>query len=173
MMKLRALLLSALPMLAPPAWADDAAPHTPGALSGLHFPPLPAGMTEWAGVCLELAQAAPGSCEYSFGVLADTHGAPRILYAARSEGRDASGKPRWLVLDSVDISALPAGYRMTLWQCSRDDVADATIVAAVHEDATSPWFRQMLWAKRLSLEQGRFVDIPLRGLRCANDIGED
>jgi hypothetical protein len=92
-----------------------------------------------------------------------------LLYGARSEGLDAAGKPKWEVLDSVDISELPRGYRMTLSECYRDGAVDETVVAAVREAGQEdPWFRDILWAKRLDLARKVFIDVSRANVRCRN-----
>jgi hypothetical protein len=135
---------------------------------GTHVPPLPSGYKETSGVCVRLGNDTAHDCDYSFATLANSASKKQILYAGRSEGHDPSGKPRFRVLDAVDISALPPAYRMTLWECSVNGVVDETIVAAVRNTDEQPWFREILWAKRFDLQKGAFVDISLAGVKCLN-----
>jgi peptidoglycan-N-acetylglucosamine deacetylase len=135
----------------------------------MRFPPLPTGYRETDGACLRLSEDPAHPCDYAFGVLTNDAEKKRLLYGARSEGLDAAGKPKWEVLDSVDISELPRGYRMTLSECYRDGAVDETVVAAVREAGQEdPWFRDILWAKRLDLARKVFIAVSLANVRCRN-----
>jgi hypothetical protein len=58
---------------------------------------------------------------------------------------------------------------MTLSECYRDGAVDETVVAAVREAGQEdPWFRDILWAKRLDLARKVFIDVSRANVRCRN-----
>ncbi|HEV2701252.1 MAG TPA: hypothetical protein VGV09_06455 [Steroidobacteraceae bacterium] len=139
-----------------------------GALSGIHMPPYPQGLVERGGSCIQLNERAAARCAYGFGVLADAAGNPKIIYAGRLEGRDESGKAKWLVLDSFRIPKLPGGYRMAVSECAENGTVDETIVAAVRSDGSKMWLDEVLFAKRFNVPKGEFSDLSVKHIRCKN-----
>ena len=137
-------------LLAAPAIARAVA----GEFAGLHLPPYPQGLVEHDGACIRLADRSQPACTYGFAVLEDAARTPRVLYAGRLEGRENSGKPKWLVLDSFRIPKLPRGYRMALAECEEDGIVDETIVAAVRSDESKASLDDVLFAKRFDLRNG-------------------
>jgi hypothetical protein len=139
-----------------------------GELSGIHMPPYPEGLVQHDGSCIRMDQRLESSCPYEFGILEDGARIPRVIYVARLEGRDSSGKPKWVVLDSFRVPKLPVGYRVALAECSKNGTVDATIVAVVRRDNYKGWLDAVLIAKRFDLAKGTFSDLSLKGVRCKN-----
>ncbi len=139
-----------------------------GSLVGSTIPPVPSGLQNQLGACVGEDPSYEHACDYSVGILQDDAGVPKIVYGGRLKVQDKSGHHIWLVLDTFDVPTLPKGYQLSYADCGPNGEVDATIVAAVRFDISKDLLDEVLWAKRLDLKAGRFVDLPVRGLKCVN-----
>ena len=146
----------------------SASANAGGSLAGSTIPPVPSGFKNQLGACVAEEPSYEHACEFSVGILEDDAGVPKILYGARLKERDKSGHFIWLIVDSFDLPTLPKGYQLSYADCGPHGDIDATIVAAVRLDMSKDLLDEVLWAKRLDLKAGRFVDMPVKGLKCVN-----
>jgi len=136
---------------------------------GTTVPPYPAGLTNEQGACIAQTLGGVASeCDFSMGILEDTSSVPKSLFGARLAGRDETGRARWTVTDAVPYPALPEGYLLAMATCEADGKKDETIVAVVRATETE-WLADVLWARRYDLNTEKFVEQPIRGLRCLNE----
>jgi hypothetical protein len=144
-----------LPLLVPAAAFADG-------LVGSTIPPYPVGLVHNQGACIV------EECDFSIGILEDSSGLPKTLFAARIAGHDDAGRARWTITDAIPYPALPEGYHLAIATCESDGKKDETIVAAVRLGETE-WLADVIWARRYAVATERFVEQPGRGVRCLNE----
>ena len=131
-------------------------------LVGSTIPPYPAGLVHNQGACIV------DECDFSIGILEDSSGLPKTLFAARIAGHDDAGRARWTITDAMPYPALPEGYLLAIATCESDGKKDETIVAAVRLTETE-WLEEVIWARRYAVGTEKFVEHPGRGVRCLNE----
>jgi hypothetical protein len=131
-------------------------------LVGSTIPPYPAGLVHNQGACIV------DECDFSIGILEDSSGLPKTLFAARIAGHDDAGRARWTITDAMPYPALPEGYLLAIATCESDGKKDETIVAAVRLTETE-WLEEVIWARRYAVGTEKFVEQPSRGVRCLNE----
>jgi hypothetical protein len=139
-------------------------------LVGSTVPPYPVGLASAQGACI--AQTLRGiarECDFSIGILEDASSVPKALIGGRLAGRDEKGRARWTVTDTVPYPALPEGYFLAIATCEADGKKDETIVAVVRGVEEVEWLADVLWARRFDLDTEKFVELPIRGVRCLNE----
>ena len=83
-------------------------------------------------------------------------------------GRDESGQALWIVTDAVPYPSLPAGYALAIATCEDGHKADESIVAVVRSGETE-WLGDARWAQRFDPLTEKFVEHPVRDIRCRNE----
>ncbi len=131
-------------------------------LVGTTIPPYPTGVVHEQGACL-------ADCDFSIGILEDSNNVPQTLFGARLAGRDEAGKARWTVTDALPYPRMPEGYLLAMTTCEVDGKQDETIVAAVRGSEVEEWLDDVIWARRLDLATGKFVEHANSGVRCLNE----
>lgn len=131
-------------------------------LVGSTIPPYPSGLVHNQGACIV------DECDFSIGILEDSSGLPKTLFAARIAGHDDAGRARWTITDAMPYPALPEGYLLAIATCESDGKKDETIVAAVRLTETE-WLADVIWARRYAVGTEKFVEQPGRGVRCLNE----
>ena len=131
-------------------------------LVGSTIPPYPMGLVHNQGACIV------DECDFSIGILEDSSGLPKTLFAARIAGHDDAGRARWTITDAMPYPALPEGYLLAIATCESDGKKDETIVAAVRLTETE-WLEEVIWARRYAVGTEKFVEQPSRGVRCLNE----
>jgi hypothetical protein len=131
-------------------------------LVGSTIPPYPSGLVHNQGACIV------DECDFSIGILEDSSGLPKTLFAARIAGHDDAGRARWTITDAMPYPALPEGYLLAIATCESDGKRDETIVAAVRLTETE-WLEEVIWARRYAVGTEKFVEQPSRGVRCLNE----
>jgi hypothetical protein len=139
-------------------------------LVGSTIPPYPAGLVSEQGACIAgtLGRVAR-ECEFSIGILEDASSIPQTLFSARLAGRDDKGRARWTITDVVPYPVLPEGYFLAMTTCESDGKKDEKIVAVVRASEEDEWLEDVLWARRYDLDTQKFVEQPIRGVRCLNE----
>ncbi|HEU4692766.1 MAG TPA: hypothetical protein VFS23_30595 [Vicinamibacterales bacterium] len=144
-----------LSMLVPAAALADG-------LVGSTIPPYPVGLVHNQGACIV------DECDFSIGILEDSSGLPKTLFAARIAGHDDAGRARWTITDAMPYPALPEGYLLAIATCESDGKKDETIVAAVRL-AETEWLEDVIWVRRYVVGTAKFVEHPGGGVRCLNE----
>ena len=153
------------------AWLSAVIPAAAFAdvLVGSTVPPYPTGLADVQGACIAQALGIPRECDFSIGILEDADSVPKTLFGGRLAGRDDKGRARWTVTDAVPYPALPEGYFLAIATCEADGKKDETIVAVVRGLEEVEWLADVLWARRYDLDTEKFVEQPIRGVRCLNE----
>ena len=131
-------------------------------LVGSTIPPYPSGLVHNQGACIV------DECDFSIGILEDSSGLPKTLFAARIAGHDDAGRARWTITDAMPYPALPEGYLLAIATCESDGKKDETIVGAVRL-TQNEWLADVIWARRYAVGTEKFVEHPGRGVRCLNE----
>lgn len=161
---------------APAANAPAAQPDAPAsgasALVGLVVPPYPDGLAEIAGSCVPSGAGYDRLCDFGIAMVGDaakgTSGAmARFVTASRKADPGADGKPRWQVLDAVDVPQLPPGYDLQLGACKLDG-KDAPGLIAVVRYGAGETSADLKWIRRFDTDAGKLVDVEAAQVSCAN-----
>jgi hypothetical protein len=131
-------------------------------LVGSTIPPYPMGLVHNQGACIV------DECDFSIGILEDSSGLPKTLFAARIAGHDEAGRARWTITDAMPYPALPEGYFLAIATCHSDGKKDEAIVAAVRL-AETEWLEDVIWVRRYAVGPAKFVEHPGRSVRCLNE----
>jgi hypothetical protein len=131
-------------------------------LVGSTIPPYPMGLVHNQGACIV------DECDFSIGILEDSSGLPKTLFAARIAGHDDAGRARWTITDAMPYPALPEGYFLAIATCQSDGKKDEAIVAAVRL-AETEWLEDVIWVRRYAVGSAKFVEHPGRAVRCLNE----
>ena len=133
---------------------------------GREVPPYPDGLVEQTGACVGSGTSADDLCASSIAVLGGADGAPRFIAAARAAGpveKTAHG----ILTDVIDHPRVAAGEALLVSACERDGIADMTLVAVVDTAGAAEMYDAVRWAVRL--QDGKFVQVPVKGIRCVNE----
>jgi hypothetical protein len=136
---------------------------------GVTLPPGPSGLVQSkTGACVSGTLGAARDCDYSVGLLEDSKGNSKFVYGARFKGRDAEQKPVWTITDTYPYPSIPSDQYLAMAVCRIGTTMDETIVAVAHHDRNKEWHDRVVSARKLDLATGRFVDLPVGGVSCAN-----
>ncbi|MGN6150497.1 MAG: hypothetical protein ACTHOH_00620 [Lysobacteraceae bacterium] len=157
---------------APAAQPDASSASGASALIGLVVPPYPDGLTEIAGSCVPSGPGNDRLCDFGISMLGDaakgsSAAMARFVTAARHADPGADGKPRWEVLDAVDVPRLPPGYDLQLGACKFDG-KDAPGLIAVVRHGTGDTSVDVKWVRRFDTDGGKLVDADTTKVSCAD-----
>jgi hypothetical protein len=161
---------------APAANAPAAQPDAPAsgaaALVGLTVPPYPDGLAEIAGSCVPSGAGQDRLCDFGIAMLGDaakgtSAAMARFVTASRKADPGADGKPRWQVLDAVDVPQLPPGYEMQLGACKFDG-KDAPGLIAIVRYGAGETSADLHWVRRFDTDAGKLVEVETAKVSCAN-----
>lgn len=160
------------PAASAPAAQPDAPASGASALVGLVVPPYPDGLAEIAGSCVPSGAGYDRLCDFGIAMVGDgAKGASgamaRFVTASRKADPGADGKPRWEVLDAVDVPQLPPGYDLQLGACKLDG-KDAPGLIAVVRYGAGETSADLKWIRRFDTDAGKLVDVEAAKVSCAN-----
>ena len=155
-----------------PAAQPDAPASGAAALVGLVVPPYPDGLVEIAGSCVPSGAGNDRLCDFGIAMLGDAaKGADaamaRFVTAARHADPGADGKPRWQVVDAVEVPQLPPGYDLQLGACKLDG-KDAPGLIAVVRHGAGDTSTDLKWVRRFDTDAGKLVDVEAAKVSCAD-----
>ena len=144
-------------------------------LVGRVVPPYPAGLDELGGSCVSDSPDPARVCDYSVGVLAAPAGnaggepVPRFVVAGQFAGRDGA-RAQWRITDALPYPVAQPGYYLQFGTCRVDGRDDARVAAIVRQrDTATEWLKDVAWAGRLKLPEGRFDRLDARAVDCLNE----
>ena len=144
-------------------------------LVGKVMPPYPAGLDELGGSCVSDSADPAHVCDYSIGVLATpargTGGepVPRFVVAGQFAGRDGD-RAQWRITDALPYPAGRSGYYLQFGTCRVNGRDDPRVAAIVRQhDTSTEWLKDVAWAGRLRLPNGRFDVLEARTVDCVNE----
>jgi hypothetical protein len=151
-------------------------PSTVGAveLIGKTVPPYPAGLRDVGGSCLSDSTDPAHVCDFSIGLLADAGTDPsaepvlRYVVAGRMAGREGP-LALWKITDAQPYPKTVKGYFWQAGSCRVDKVDDGKVIAVVRQGAEQEYLADVVWARRLDLESGRFSVIDPKRVDCINE----
>ncbi len=161
-----------VPATTAPAAQPDAPASGAVALVGLVVPPYPDGLSEIAGSCVPSGAGLDRVCDFGIAMVGDAaKGASaamaRFVTASRKADPGADGKPRWQVLDAVDVPQLPPGYEMQLGACKLGG-KDAPGVIAIVRYGAGETSADLHWVRRFDTDAGKLVEVETAQVSCAN-----
>lgn len=161
-----------VPATTAPAAQPDAPASGAAALVGLVVPPYPDGLSEIAGSCVPSGAGLDRVCDFGIAMVGDAaKGASaamaRFVTASRKADPGADGKPRWQVLDAVDVPQLPPGYEMQLGACKLGG-KDAPGVIAIVRYGAGETSADLHWVRRFDTDAGKLVEVETAQVNCAN-----
>lgn len=140
-------------------------------LIGLTVPPYPHALRDIGGSCVSDRSGYEHICDYSMGVLADgPEEAPvsRYVIAARMAGREGQ-QARWLITDAVPYPRSEPGYHLQTGTCRLDGREDDRVIAVVRDSLEGELLKDVLWAQRLELPDGKFTPLDSTKVDCLNE----
>jgi hypothetical protein len=117
-------------LLVATATASAAAPKP---LVGTVGPPWTDGWNGNEGACVSMPGSSAAPCSYAIGVV--NSGSQSLIYFATRSNSQTEKVARWTVLDTIPMPLAPPGYRLVLFDCSRNGQPNPTIIAVVSEYA--------------------------------------
>ncbi len=140
-------------------------------LIGLTVPPYPDGLHDIGGSCVSDRPGYEHICDYSIGVLADgpdEAAVARYVIAGRMAGRDGQ-QARWLITDAVPYPKSGAGFHLQTGTCRLDGRDDDRVIAVVRDSLADELLRDVVWARRLELPDGKFTPLEPARVDCLNE----
>lgn len=160
------------PAATAPAAQPDAPPSGAATLVGQIVPPYPDGLAEIAASCVPSGTGQDRLCDFGIAMVGDAaKGASaamaRFVTVSRKADPGADGKPRWEVLDAVDVPKLPPGYDLQLGACKLDG-KDAPGLIAVVRYGAGETSADLDWVRRFDTDAGKLVEVDAAKVSCAN-----
>jgi hypothetical protein len=131
---------------------------------GFQYPPLPPEYREESGTLL---QDTAGGTDYAVSWISRHH-RPDIVWLSRELGRSPTGKPSWMLVDTLTIAWARQDLLLVVGQCAVAGRSEPDVLAVVKmEDADS--LRTVASAWSVNRVSGRFVPISVAGVVCRNE----
>ena len=109
---------------------------------------------------------APPADWVALDALAGSQG--RVFWLLKKmSGRDADGKPVWVVRGAMRAPSIPSGYQYTLAFCNKHGKLQNQVIAAVLP-SEEEWQTKVHSAWRVDLPTLRFTRLEPDGVRCYN-----
>ncbi len=145
------------------------------ALSQTHVgrlvPPYPLGLQP-QGACVAFQVSNETSCDFAISLLGKDETTISFIIGKKFAHRSPSGSYVFTVTDELPYPNIPKGYAFVYLGCRLDGKFDSTLMAVYKVDPHKVWSTDVIWAKKLDIKSGKFVNVALKSMSCANEGGD-
>ena len=83
---------------------------------------------------------------------------------------DGNPKPKYLVLDTINVDNLKKSEFITYCNCRQDSVVDSEIIALIESEEDTEYYYKIIKAWRANTKTGKIIIIKnTKGINCIND----